>query len=66
MYELVENGLMVVTFVLGAVMVIAPKLVVKKSMAENKNSLLVSRILGALIAIFSVVVLLINMNIIAP
>lgn len=65
MYELVENGLMIVMFILGIVMVIAPKLVVKKSMTENKKSLLTSRIIGAVIAIGSAIVLLISMDIIA-
>lgn len=64
MYELILKAVVIVMAIMGIIMVIAPKSVAKKSLQESKSGLMVVRILGAIIAIGSVVALLMLFGII--
>ena len=64
MYELILKVVVIVMAVMGIIMVIAPKAVAKKSLQESKTGLMAVRILGAIIAVGSVVALLMLFGII--
>lgn len=51
MYEMLIKGSMVFIMAIGAVMIIAPKTVGKKSLTETKKGVLIVRIVGAVFAI---------------
>lgn len=55
MYELVTKAVVIVMAIMGVIMAIAPKAIVKKSLQESKSVLMIVRILGAIIAVGSVV-----------
>lgn len=51
MYEMLIKGSMVAIMAVGAVMIIAPKTVGKKSLTETKKGVMTVRIVGAVFAI---------------
>ena len=57
MYELVTKAVVIVMAIMGVIMAIAPKAIAKKSLQETKSGLMFVRILGAIIAVGSVVAL---------